>query len=89
MHLARGAAGGFEAFDVPELKLTRAIQDAPSLLDRLGRDKKKYVAFIRIRTGLSIHMRLTEKQKIMEKVESIAIGLGGAEKAHVTFETPP
>jgi hypothetical protein len=28
---------------------------------------------------------LTEKQKIMEQVESIAIGLGGAEKAHVTF----
>jgi hypothetical protein len=42
-------------------------------------------AFVQIRTGLSIHTRLTEKQKIMEKVESIAISLGGAEKAHVTF----
>jgi hypothetical protein len=27
-------------FDIPELKLTHAIQDAPSLLDRFGRDKK-------------------------------------------------
>ena len=34
-------------FDIPELKLTHAIQDAPSLLDRFGRDKKKYVAYIR------------------------------------------
>jgi cytidylate kinase len=34
-------------FDIPELKLTHAIQDAPSLLERLGRDKKKYVAYIR------------------------------------------
>lgn len=45
-------------------------------------------AFVQIRTGLSIHTRLTEKQKIMEKVESIAISLGGAEKAHVTFGLP-
>jgi cytidylate kinase len=36
-----------ELFDIPELRLRRAIHDAPSLLDRLGRDKKKYVAFIR------------------------------------------
>jgi cytidylate kinase len=36
-----------QLFDIPELKLRRAIHDAPSLLDRLGRDKKKYVAFIR------------------------------------------
>jgi cytidylate kinase len=34
-------------FDIPELKLTHAIQDAPSLLDRFGRDKQKYVSFIR------------------------------------------
>ena len=27
-------------FDIPELKLTRAIQDAPSLLDRFGRGRK-------------------------------------------------
>jgi hypothetical protein len=45
-------------------------------------------AFVHIHTGLSIHTLLTEKQKIIEKVESIAIGLGGAEKAHVTFDHP-
>jgi cytidylate kinase len=45
-------------------------------------------AFVHIHTGLSIHTLLTEKQKIIEKVESIAIGLGGAEKAHVSFEHP-
>jgi cytidylate kinase len=45
-------------------------------------------AFVHIHTGLSIHTLLKEKQKIIEKVESIAIGLGGAEKAHVTFDHP-
>src|SRR5512143_2794460 len=34
-------------FDIPELKLTHAIQDAPSLLERFGRDRKKYIAYIR------------------------------------------
>jgi hypothetical protein len=41
-----------------------------------------------IHTGLSIHALLTEKQKIIEKIESITIGLGGAEKVHVTFDHP-
>ena len=36
-----------QLFDIPELKLRRAIHEAPSLLSRLGRDQKKYVAFIR------------------------------------------
>jgi hypothetical protein len=45
-------------------------------------------AFVYIHTGLSIHTLLTEKQKIIEKVESIAIGLGGAEKVHVSFDHP-
>jgi hypothetical protein len=45
-------------------------------------------AFVHIHTGLSIHTLLTEKKKIIEKVESIAIGLGGAEKAHVSFDHP-
>jgi cytidylate kinase len=35
-----------ELFNISELKLRRAIHDAPSLLGRLGRDQKKYVAFI-------------------------------------------
>jgi cytidylate kinase len=45
-------------------------------------------AFIRIHTGLSIHTLLTEKQGLIQKAEAIAISLGGAEKAHVTFEHP-
>jgi cytidylate kinase len=34
-------------FNVPEVKLLQAIQDAPSVLDRLKHGKKKYIAFIR------------------------------------------
>ena len=34
-------------FNVPEVKLIQAIQDAPSFLDRLKHGKKKYIAFIR------------------------------------------
>ena len=45
-------------------------------------------AFVYIHTGLSIHTLLTEKQKIIENVESIALGLGGAEKVHVSFDHP-
>jgi cytidylate kinase len=36
-----------EEYNIPEIKLIRAIQDAPSILDRLTRQKEKYVAFIR------------------------------------------
>jgi cytidylate kinase len=36
-----------EDYNVPEIKLIRAIQDAPSILDRLTRQKEKYVAYIR------------------------------------------
>ena len=34
-------------FNVPEVKLLQAIQNAPSVLDRLKHGKKKYIAFIR------------------------------------------
>ena len=34
-------------FNVPEVKIFHAIQDAPSVLDRLKHGKKKYMAFIR------------------------------------------
>lgn len=44
--------------------------------------------FVNIQAGLSLHALLTEKQKFIEKVESIALGLGGAEKVHVTFDNP-
>jgi cytidylate kinase len=36
-----------EEYNVSEIKLIRAIQDAPSILDRLTRQKEKYVAYIR------------------------------------------
>jgi cytidylate kinase len=36
-----------EDFNVPEVKIIQAIQDAPSILDRLKHGKKKYIAFIR------------------------------------------
>ncbi|MHC4942018.1 MAG: cytidylate kinase-like family protein [Planctomycetota bacterium] len=36
-----------EHFHIPEIKLVRAIHDAPSILDRFGYKKEKYIAFIR------------------------------------------
>ncbi len=35
-----------EIFNVPELKLARAIHDAPSLLDRFSSGKERYIAFV-------------------------------------------
>lgn len=35
-------------FNVPEIKLIRAIHDAPSILDRLNHEKEKYVSFVRL-----------------------------------------
>ncbi len=34
-------------FNIPEIKLVRAIEDAPKILARFTSDKKKYVAYIR------------------------------------------
>ncbi|MFC1858258.1 AAA family ATPase [Thermodesulfobacteriota bacterium] len=36
-----------EQFHIPEIKLVRAIHDAPRVLDRFSHGKQKYVAFIR------------------------------------------
>jgi len=36
-----------EQFNIPEIKLVRAIHDAPSILDRFTYGKEKYIAFIR------------------------------------------
>jgi cytidylate kinase len=36
-----------EQFNIPEIKLVRAIHDAPSLLERFGHGKERYVAYIR------------------------------------------
>jgi cytidylate kinase len=34
-------------YNIPELKLVNAIHDAPGILDRLNREKDKYIAFIK------------------------------------------
>ncbi|MFC2084051.1 AAA family ATPase [Bacteroidota bacterium] len=34
-------------FNIPEVELINAIEDAPSIFERLKQDKRKYVAFIR------------------------------------------
>lgn len=34
-------------FNIPELKLTRAIHDAPSILDRFSYGRERYIAFFR------------------------------------------
>lgn len=36
-----------EKYNIPEIKLIRAIQNAPTILDRFFNGKEKYVAFIR------------------------------------------
>jgi cytidylate kinase len=37
-----------EEFNVPEIKLIRAIHDAPSILDRLNHQKENYISFLRL-----------------------------------------
>ncbi len=36
-----------EKFNIPEIKLTRAIHDAPSILDRFSYGRERYIAFFR------------------------------------------
>ncbi len=36
-----------EQYNVPQIKLVRAIHDAPGILESFGSDKRKYIAFIR------------------------------------------
>jgi cytidylate kinase len=36
-----------EEFNIPEIKLARAIEDAPSILDRFTHGKERYLAYIR------------------------------------------
>jgi hypothetical protein len=45
-------------------------------------------ARVHITTGLSIHTLLLEKQKIVDRVQALAIELGGAEKVSVSFDHP-
>jgi cytidylate kinase len=44
-----------EEFNVPEIKLIRAIHDAPGILDRLSHEKDKYIAYFQ--TALLKHFR--------------------------------
>ncbi len=44
-----------EEFDIPELKLIRAIHDAPSIIDRLSQKSDKYIAYIQ--AALTKHFR--------------------------------
>ncbi|MGD9080781.1 MAG: cytidylate kinase family protein [Desulfobacterales bacterium] len=44
-----------EEFHVPEIKLIRAIHDAPGILNRLSHEKDKYIAYIQ--TALLKHFR--------------------------------
>lgn len=36
-----------QEFNIPEIKLVRAIEDAPKILERFTREKEKYVTYIR------------------------------------------
>jgi len=44
-----------EEFNIPEIKLIRAIHDAPNILDRLSHKKERFVSFVR--TALIQHFR--------------------------------
>ena len=44
-----------EHFHIPEIKLVRAIQDAPRVLDRFSHGKQRYMAFIR--AAILTHMK--------------------------------
>lgn len=44
-----------EEFHVPEIKLIRAIHDAPGILERLSHEKDKYIAYVQ--TALTKHFR--------------------------------
>jgi len=44
-----------EQFHIPEIKLARAIHDAPSILERFGYGKEKYVAYFQ--TALLRHVK--------------------------------
>ncbi|MFC1929314.1 AAA family ATPase [Chloroflexota bacterium] len=37
-----------EQFNIPEIKLIRAIQDAPSILERFGYSKEKYMTYFQV-----------------------------------------
>ena len=47
--IARDAIlGASKEFNIPEIKLIRAIHDAPSILDRFNYSKEKYLAYLHV-----------------------------------------
>ncbi len=68
-----------ERFRVPEIKLVRAIHDAPGILDRLSHSKQSYIAYIRaalaeraaaegklVYHGLAGHLLLTGLEQVLK-----------------------
>lgn len=49
-----------EMFNIPEIKLVRAIHDAPSILDRFSHGKEQYMAYIR-----AILLRHVQKDNVV------------------------
>ena len=49
-----------EMFNIPEIKLVRAIHDAPSILERFSHGKERYVAYIR-----AILLRNVQKDNVV------------------------
>jgi cytidylate kinase len=49
-----------EIFNIPEIKLVRAIHDAPSILERFSHGKERYVAYIR-----AILLRHVQKDNVV------------------------
>ena len=49
-----------EIFNIPEMMLTSAIHDAPSILDRFSRGKERYIAYIR-----AILLRNVQKDNVV------------------------
>jgi cytidylate kinase len=49
-----------EQFNIPEIKLIRAIHDAPSILERFTHGKERYVAFLR-----STLLKAVQKDKVV------------------------
>jgi cytidylate kinase len=47
--------GAFEEFDIPEIKLTQALEDVPSVWNRIIHGKRKYMAYTR--AALLQHLR--------------------------------
>ena len=57
-------------FNIPEIKLVRAIHDAPSILDRLGYRKEKYDIAV-----LDVKMPSMSGIDLKNKIEKIAPGM--------------